>query len=171
MKDAKDRVELFTEAEKNYMRKEIVNTDNLNDGYERKDTDPFNQMLETMNGHNSSVKNAETKSEILAPFNSTKSNLGQQNDDEWSLPSSIAEFMQSKSVIKFHGKVREINFQYEVNNNQELDNGVYHDYWQKEGEKEDKDSLKGSFDRENSIECEKEKKGSELARLENEINK
>lgn len=42
MKDAKDRVELFTEAEKNYMRKEIVNTDNLNDGYERKDTDPFN---------------------------------------------------------------------------------------------------------------------------------
>lgn len=58
-----------------------------------------------------------------------------------------------------------------MNNNQELDNGVYHDYWQKEGEKEDKDSLKGSFDRENSIECEKDKKGSELARLENEINK
>jgi hypothetical protein len=87
--------------------------------------------------------------------------------------------MESKNVIKFLGKVREINFQYEVNNNQELDNGVYHDYWQKEGEKdEDKDSLKGSFDRENSIaegeehkkDQKEKKKGSELARLENEIN-
>jgi hypothetical protein len=75
MKDAKDRVELFTEAEKNYMRKEVVSTDNMMEGYDRKDTDPFSKMLETMNGNNSTLKNAETKSVILAPFNSTKSNL------------------------------------------------------------------------------------------------
>lgn len=31
-----------------------------------------------------------------------------------------------RRVIKFNPKIREINRQYELNNNAELDNGVYH---------------------------------------------
>ncbi len=34
--------------------------------------------------------------------------------------------MLPKRVIKFNAKIREINRQYELNNNAELDNGVYH---------------------------------------------
>ena len=34
--------------------------------------------------------------------------------------------MEPRRIIKFNGKVREIDRQYEMNNNAELDNGVYH---------------------------------------------
>ena len=90
-------------------------------------------MLET--NYSQSMKNAETKSIILAPFNSTCSNL-QEIDKHYSLPSEIREMIQSKSCFKFQGKVKEINLQYEVNNNAELDNGVYHEFNQ-QPEKED----------------------------------
>lgn len=33
--------------------------------------------------------------------------------------------MESKSAIRFGAKVKEIDRQYEVNNNADLDNGVY----------------------------------------------
>ncbi len=33
--------------------------------------------------------------------------------------------MQPKNVIRFEAKVKEIERQYEMNNNAELDNGVY----------------------------------------------
>ena len=35
------------------------------------------------------------------------------------------EMMESKSILKFGPKVREIDRQYEINNNADLDNGVY----------------------------------------------
>jgi len=70
----------------------------------------------------------------LAPFNSTKSNL----DESFSLSDSIKELIQSKSCLKFAARVREIDKQYEVNNNAELDNGVYHDFG-KDEENKDKD--------------------------------
>lgn len=34
--------------------------------------------------------------------------------------------MQSKRCLKFAPRVRDIDKQYEINNNAELDNGVYH---------------------------------------------
>lgn len=82
-------------------------------------------MLET---HQNSLKNAETKSIILAPFNSTRSNL-KEIEKHYSMPSEIRDMIQSKSCLKFaHRGVREIDKQYEVNNNELLDNGVYHDF-------------------------------------------
>ena len=73
MKDAKDTVQLFTNAEKKYMKTEFSLTEG-GDQLRQVAGDPFNdQMLDTC--HNSMLKNAETKSIILAPFNSTKSNL------------------------------------------------------------------------------------------------
>lgn len=90
-------------------------------------------MLDTT--QNSILKNAETKSIILAPFNSTKSNLGEIESESYELPSEIRDLIQSKSCIKFAPRVREIEKQYEVNNNAELDNGVYHDFGKDEDPK------------------------------------
>lgn len=80
---------------------------------------------------NSILKNAETKSIILAPFNSTKSHIESSSE----FLTEIQEMMQSRSCIFFVGKVREIDKQYEVNNNADLDNGVYHDFGKEEEEK------------------------------------
>jgi hypothetical protein len=46
--------------------------------------------------------------------------------------------MIDKRVIKFAAKVKEVDRQYEANNNAELDNGVYH---QDEEEEEKKGGL------------------------------
>jgi serine/threonine protein kinase len=72
------------------------------------------------------VKNAETRSIILAPFNSTKSNLGPDgNPVDYEIPEDIKELIVSRRVIKFGAKVRDIDKQYEINNNADMDNGVY----------------------------------------------
>lgn len=70
--------------------------------------------------------------------------------------------MQSGRVIKFAARVRDINKQYEINNNAELDNGVYHKFAEEEDNKEAEkgknkdlessdDSLQTSFNRESSL--------------------
>jgi hypothetical protein len=69
------------------------------------------------------MKNNTTKSVILAPFNSTISEL--------SIASRIDfydkdMFMQKQKVLTFARRCREADRQYEFNNNGQLDNGVYH---------------------------------------------
>jgi hypothetical protein len=66
----------------------------------------MDQMLETC--HNSMLKNADTKSIVLAPFNSTKSNL-KEIEEHYSIPEEIKEMIQSKSCIKFAYNVREVD--------------------------------------------------------------
>jgi hypothetical protein len=80
---------------------------------------------------NSLVKNVSTKSVILAPFNSTRTHI----DENFHLHESIQDLMIDKRVIKFAAKVKEVDRQYEANNNAELDNGVYHQ--EEEEKKED----------------------------------
>ena len=71
-------------------------------------------------------KNITTKSTILAPFNSAikRSSLnGIKNDDKYD------DFNNSKiklenDLIIFNNKVKEFNLNYELNNNQEVDNGM-----------------------------------------------
>ena len=75
---------------------------------------------------NSLVKNCTSKSIILAPFNSTKSHI------DATLSMSIKDLMQSRHCIKMGGRVKEIDRQYELNNNADLDNGVYHKIEEKE---------------------------------------
>jgi len=68
------------------------------------------------------LKNISTRSVILAPFNSTLSDavlIYEQQQKQKVL-------LEPRRVIKFNAKIREINRQYELNNNAELDNGVYH---------------------------------------------
>ena len=78
------------------------------------------------------MKNCETKSVILAPFNSTKSNLQEEVEGQElppvELSDSIKELIEPSRIIKFGPRVRDIDKQYEINNNADLDNGVYHKY-------------------------------------------
>lgn len=137
--DAQDTVELFTSAEKNYIKSEFTYNDNrgvkandgaeknLNEGDEGEESDAFvDALLET--NENSLLKNSESKSVILAPFNSTKSHIGTENE----LLEEIKDMLQDRKCIKFAPRVREIDKQYEVNNNAELDNGVQHDFGKEE---------------------------------------
>ena len=70
---------------------------------------------------NGLMKNCSTKSVILAPFNSTLSHLHSEKDDEGNsiLPelSFDRELLVDKKFIKFAPRVRDINRQFEMNNN------------------------------------------------------
>jgi hypothetical protein len=60
---------------------------------------------------NSVIVNQDTKSVILAPFNSTKTHLSELHD-------SVKEIMFRKGeVLKLNARVRDIDRQYEFNNN------------------------------------------------------
>ncbi len=111
MRDAKDKVELFTQAEKNYIRSEYTYTDksrfNRNNdtksGLVENDSDAFvDAMLDT--NENSILKNAETKSVILAPFNSTKSNI--ETGEEFL--EQVRDLLEDRRIVKFAHRVREI---------------------------------------------------------------
>lgn len=97
-------------------------------------------MLDSTN--NSILKNQETKSIVLAPFNSTKSNLNQAEEAQESLSESIKALIVDRRIIKFGPKVRDIDKQYEINNNADLDNGVYHNF-EEEDQAPDDDGLDG----------------------------
>jgi hypothetical protein len=62
---------------------------------------------------NELIKNASTKSVILAPFNSTKTHFSEDDDFE----ESLAEKYPKGEKVIFHARVREIDRQYERNNN------------------------------------------------------
>jgi len=65
-------VPLFNQQEKDYIRNEFSYNDS--ERYNRNETDPFtDHHLDST--QNSMVKNATTKSVILAPFNSTRSDI------------------------------------------------------------------------------------------------
>ena len=72
---------------------------------------------------NCDLKNVTTHSFILAPFNSSLNDETEirLNQDE------IRKLMAPKAQVKFSAHCNEINRQYELNNNAQLDNGVYHD--------------------------------------------
>jgi hypothetical protein len=83
----------------------------------------------------STLKNHSSKSIILAPFNSTMSDGSEEDPkskartetDLAILHREMQELMEDKQrVMRFSKKCREIDRQYEFNNNGQLDNGVYH---------------------------------------------
>ena len=74
------------------------------------------------------MKNNTTKSVILAPFNSTKSNIS----DNFHLDKSIQDLLVSNEALVFEDRCKEVNRQYMLNNNAELDNGVYNEQEKKE---------------------------------------
>lgn len=120
MADVEPHMDLFTEQEKEKIKAEF---DYYTMGHSKKqeDTlaDPFaEQMLQST--QNSLLRNVSTKSVILAPFNSTKSHISSH------LHASVEDMLIDKGCLRFAIKVKEVDRQYEQNNNAELDNGVYH---------------------------------------------
>lgn len=83
-------------------------------------TDSFTEHH--LSTQNSLVRNHSTKSVILAPFNSTITEVDAETKK------MIREFMQDRKCVKFHARCRDVNRQYELNNNCELDNGVYNKF-------------------------------------------
>ena len=83
---------------------------------------------ETVCDNNNNIKNNETKSLILAPFNSMVTNSCNDVDDsinESERNNSTVHLLQLKNnVLLFNNKIKEYNLNYELNNNGELDNGV-----------------------------------------------
>ena len=91
-----------------------------------------------------SKKNVDTKSAILAPYNSmltdyedsednlntnnskkrNKSKNSSKNNPYECLDNYNNELEVKNGLIKFHGKVKEFNMNYELNNNEEIDNGM-----------------------------------------------
>ena len=85
------------------------------------------------------LRNASEKSLILAPFNSTMSDV----DEFFREALAMAPMEEKKEVFKFAARCRDQDRQYEINNNAELDNGVYHKFVystkdSKNADKEDK---------------------------------
>eukprot|EP00826_Nyctotherus_ovalis_P037571 TRINITY_DN3435_c0_g1_i9.p1 TRINITY_DN3435_c0_g1~~TRINITY_DN3435_c0_g1_i9.p1 ORF type:complete len:551 (+),score=144.98 TRINITY_DN3435_c0_g1_i9:87-1739(+) len=64
-------------------------------------------------------RNNTSKSEVLAPFNSSISSSEERK--EW-------EVREKKDVVRFGAKARDLDRQYERNNNGEVDNGVYNKF-------------------------------------------
>ena len=90
-----------------------------------------------------SLKNVTSKSIILAPFNSTQSQIM----EEGKLRESVHKFILEKMIVlKFARRCREIDRQYEFNNNGELDNGVYHKFINNSDENDDSGDERGNLE-------------------------
>ena len=140
MKEANERIELFSEEEKEIIKKEYC--------YDRRSRANDSQSLFTEQNIDSTLneltKNVSSKSVILAPFNTTQSDVSEKQDYTQDL------IIEKKEIIKFAAKVRDIDRQYEKNNNEDIDQGV--DNMLMCGSKDDKmsseessDSLNNSF--------------------------
>jgi hypothetical protein len=71
------------------------------------------------------LRNLSSRSIILAPFNTTRSNLN------YDLASTLKDLIVEKHMlIKFGMRVKEIDKNYEMNNNCNLDNGVFNKFAQ-----------------------------------------
>ena len=119
LSDVKYDINIFTETEKEIIKTEFTYNDTrrLNRNMRNESTVFTEHQLDSV--HNSLDVNQTTKSVILAPFNSTRSHISELHD-------SFKEQMYRKGeVLKLNAKVRDIDRQYEFNNNCELDNGVY----------------------------------------------
>jgi len=116
------KVEIFSANEKQKVIDEFEYYNVKKEDGRLNQEDPFlEQMLITT--QNSLFKNLSTKSVILAPFNSTKSHIS----DNFYKHDSIQDIMLSKAAFTFSDKCKEVNRQYMLNNNADLDNGVYNE--------------------------------------------
>lgn len=121
------KVEVFTLHEKDKIVNDFEYYNQKKEDGKGAGDDPFlEQKLQST--QNSIIKNNTTKSVILAPFNSTKSHIS----DNFFKRDSIQDLLLPNDVFVFANKCKEINRQYMLNNNAELDNGVYNENDEKE---------------------------------------
>ena len=118
---------LFTNAEYVLLAKSNVDYRNIafkEDMIENFDIRNLDTIEENIN------KNVNTKSLILAPFNTSVSvNEESEYDSEDDYHKKMTDIKNPdlkilNGIIKYVAKVRDLNRNYELNNNQEIDNGV-----------------------------------------------
>ena len=121
------------------MKKEFI----YNNPNQPNRSEPINEKVEpwdcftelNLDSINEVLRNESEKSVILAPFNSSLSDF---NEDEWAgmdagliihrLFDDAAPLEEKKDMVRFAARCRDQDRQYEINNNGELDNGVYHKF-------------------------------------------
>ncbi len=131
MADAPDQgtLQIFNQEEQEVIRKEFTYNNpsrfNRNEVPQNPDEEPWDCFTElNLDSMNATLRNASTKSVILAPFNSSVS-----DDREFEeVNKKQAPMVEKKALIKFAARCRDQDRQYEINNNCELDNGVYHKF-------------------------------------------
>lgn len=77
------------------------------------------------------LRNCSSKSLVLAPFNSTWSDKRMQEEIHQRFlngSNQLDAMILDKKVIKYANRVKDLNRQYEMNNNCDLDNGVYNKF-------------------------------------------
>ena len=117
---------LFTKAEMKMLSKTYVD-------YRKDKSDNLKEIFTLSNlfsdkNDNKNEKNIETKSSILAPFNSVIKDEDEY-DDEYNYYDLMDDLTNDKihlenGIITIGHKVKEFNMLYEMNNNCEVDNGI-----------------------------------------------
>ena len=122
--DINNKNNLFTKAEMMMMLKTYID-------YRRGDIEDLKENFTLSNLRNDEVKledkNISTKSSILTPFNSGL--INNSFNDKSVKEDEFDDFKNSKITLEndlmiFNNKVKEYNFNFEMNNNQEVDNGM-----------------------------------------------
>lgn len=122
-----DSLNLFTKAELTMMSKTYID-------YRKGELGDLKENFTLSNLINDEIKleekNITTKSTILDPFNSCINNdNNSSNNDLVIMEDSFDDFKNEKiklenDIMIFNNKVKEFNLNFEVNNNQEVDNGM-----------------------------------------------
>ena len=121
LQDYDDQLQLFNDQEREMIKKEYTYNDPSR--YNRNENE---EPVDCFTEHNidsvyNTLKNCSEKSIILAPFNST------QSEDMEVFKQQIKPMLCEKNMaLRLSRLCREIDRQYEFNNNGQLDNGVYH---------------------------------------------
>ena len=123
-----NKYHLFTKAEMKMLSKTYVDyrkdkNENLKENFTLSNL----FINDNKNKNNKNEKNDETKSSILAPFNSVNN---QEEDDYYYFNGFAMDDFNNKNIhlengiIAIGNKVKEFNMFYEMNNNCEVDNGI-----------------------------------------------
>jgi hypothetical protein len=156
-----DAPEIFNQEEKEIVKREFIyNNPKIVNRSEQinNEVEPWDCFTElNLDSINQTLRNESEKSVILAPFNSSLSDF---NEEEYlgmeanliihRLFHDAAKLEEKKDMVRFAARCRDQDRQYEINNNGELDNGVYHKfvYSSRDGNPEPSSSLDkggGSF--------------------------
>ena len=155
--DMDEDLEIFNQEERDVVKKEFVynnpkffnRSEQVNHAEEPWDC--FTEL--NLDSINQTLRNESEKSVILAPFNSSISDF---DEEEWKgmeagliihrLFEDAAPLQDKKASIRFAARCRDQDRQYEINNNGELDNGVYHKfvYSSRDGNAQDNSFSKGT---------------------------
>lgn len=120
---------IFNDGEKSVIQKEFT----YKEDFKEEQLRSFNAQQQSFNftdrnlnsTQHALLRNLSSRSLILAPFNTTRSNFN------ISLSETVKDLMVDRyEVIKFGMRVKEINKNYELNNNCNLDNGVFNKFAQ-----------------------------------------